>query len=322
MKRSLFRALLLAVGAWALTSMAEDGANRRCPPAPQEPTASQLQLAARQARDHGALWRITRDENSSYLFATIHVGKLEWIMPGPQLRGALEATDTIALEIDLSDPQMVARMSAAGRRAAAPTLPGPLAARLARRLDAACVPEQSRPAIDAMHPLLQALTLAVLEARWVGLEAGYAQELVLAGFGHAAKRRIVSLESPESQLAALMPRNAEELHKTIAGALDQIDQGGARRSIVHLADAWSRGDLAELEQYERWCECVLGDADRQLLVRLLDERNPLLAERIDALHREGRKVLAGVGAMHMTGAKGLPALLRARGFVVERLAFH
>ena len=80
--------------------------------------------------------------------------------------------------------------------------------------------------------------------------------------------------------------------------------------------------MQELAQYERWCECVQGDTDRKLLLRLLDERNPALAEGIYALHREGRKVLAGVGALHMVGAQGLPALLRARGFTVERVAFQ
>ncbi len=321
MMRSMGKTAVLAAMAWSLAATAQTPA-ASCPPQAQPPTQEQMQAAARVARDRGALWRITRAGSSSYLFGTIHVGKLDWVMPGPQLRAALAATDTIALEIDPSDPQMAARMAGMGRGAAAPALPAPLAARLSRRLDAACLPAEARPAIDGMHPVMQALTLSVLEARWDGLDAGYAQEFALAGFGRAAQRRMVSLETPESQWTALMPKDADELNKTIAGTLDQLDQGAARRSIGRLAEAWARGDLVELEQYERWCECVQDDADRQLLARLLDERNPVLAERIEALHGEGRKVFAGVGALHMVGPQGLPALLRARGFVVERMAFR
>jgi hypothetical protein len=53
--------------------------------------------------------------------------------------------------------------------------------------------------------------------------------------------------------------------------------------------------------------------------RLTDERNAPMAERIDALHTEGKRVLAAVGALHMTGKQGLPKLLAARGYAVQRL---
>ena len=36
--------------------------------------------------------------------------------------------------------------------------------------------------------------------------------------------------------------------------------------------------------------------------------------RIDALHREGRRVFAAVGSLHMTGAQALPKLMAARGY--------
>lgn len=293
-----------------------------CPPAVQAPSAAQLQAAVANARDRGALWRITRNGASSYLFGTLHIGKLEWAAPGPQLRAALAATDTIALELDPTDPQVAARVTTASAGATPPALPAALAGRLSRQLDAACLPPEARPAIDAMHPVIKTMSLAMLEARWEGLEVGYGQEFALAGYGRAAQRRMVSLETPESQMAALLPTDADEMHKLVAGALDQLERGSTRRTLARLAEAWARGDLQELAQYERWCECVQGDSDRKLLVRLLDERNPALADRIEALHHEGRKVLAGVGTLHMVGPQGLPALLRARGFAVERVAFQ
>ena len=55
--------------------------------------------------------------------------------------------------------------------------------------------------------------------------------------------------------------------------------------------------------------------------RLNDERNPALADGIEAQHRRGRRVLAAVGALHMTGPQALPVLLAQRGFKVERVGF-
>lgn len=294
----------------------------KCPPQVAPPTPEQIQAAAGAARDRGALWRLTRDGRTSYLFGTIHVGKLDWVMPGPQMREALKTTDTLALEIDPTDAAMASRMARPQGDAPLPALPAPLKQRLSRGFDAACLPAQMRPALEGQHPLMQAMTLTALEARWEGLDVGFAQEFALAGFARAAQRRIVSLETPESQLAALMPKDAAELDKTIASLLDQLEKGAGRRTIARLAAAWERGDLDEMAAYERWCECVLDEADRKQMARLLDERNPGLAERIDALHREGARVLAGVGALHMVGPKALPQLLRERGFQVERVAYR
>ena len=315
---------VLVVAAWTACPQAgaQSAVVTACPPQATAPSPAQLQAAAQTARDRGALWRITRDGRSAYLFGTLHVGKLEWAMPGPKVTAALKASDTIALELDPTDPQIVARLSAPQNGKAPPPLPAALAERIARRLDAACLPPQVRPLLDAQHPVLRAVTLTLLDSRWDGLDAGYGQEIVLAGYGRSAQRRVVSLETPEMQLAALIPPDAAEVDKMIAGMLDQLDSGAARRTMARLANAWARGDLREIEQYERWCECMLDERDRKALARLLDERNPGLADRIEALHREGRRLFAAVGALHMVGPQGLPALLQARGFVVERIAFQ
>jgi hypothetical protein len=57
-------------------------------------------------------------------------------------------------------------------------------------------------------------------------------------------------------------------------------------------------------------------AERRALQRLLDDRNPGLAEGIARLHDQGQRVFGAVGALHMVGPTGLPALLAARGFRV------
>jgi uncharacterized protein YbaP (TraB family) len=309
-------ALACATGAAGQSTAAE------CPPATQPPTQAQMQAAAQAARDRGALWKLTRDGRVSYLYGTIHVGKLEWAFPGPQVRSALQATDTVALEIDPTDPQLLQRMAPAAVGAANPlALAAALKQRLSRRVDAACLPPQARPSIEAQHPVMQTLSLSILEARWEGLDAGYAQEFVLAGFARAAQRRIVSLETPEQQVAALMPAEPEAAQQMISGMLDQLEKGTGRRAIARLATAWERGDLDDMAQYERWCDCAVTEDDRRQLARLIDDRNPALADRIDVLHREGARLFVGIGALHMVGPQALPRLLAAKGFAVERVAY-
>ena len=289
-----------------------------CPPQAQAPTAAEMQAAAGRARDRGLHWRITRDGRSSYLYGSIHLGKLDWAFPGPQVRAALMATDTVALEIDVGDPQLLARLKPPSD-SALPTLAPALRERLGRQSDAACLP---REALAALHPVMQAVTLTVLAARWQGLDVGYAQEFVLGGFARAGQRRVVSLESPELQMATLIPRDAAAAERMVEQLVEQLEQGKAQRVMTRLADAWERGDLDEIGNYEGWCDCVATEDDRAQMKRLNDNRNPALADGIDTLHRDGKKVFAAVGSLHMTGPKGLPLLMQQRGFAVERVALR
>ena len=103
--------------------------------------------------------------------------------------------------------------------------------------------------------------------------------------------------------------------------LDELDAGKSAPLLAHMASAWVDGNLADLEGYERWCDCLNSAAERASMKRLLDDRNPLLAAAIDKVHAGGRSVFAAVGSLHMIGASGLPALMRQRGYVVEPVRF-
>lgn len=294
-----------------------DRAFASCPPPPAPPTAQQVEAARAAARDRGFLWRISRDGASSYLYGTIHLGRLDWVFPGPTVRAALAATDTLAVELDPTDPAVAQAMRATvAAQPDALLLPQTVQRRLARQTEAACVPAGL---LEQQHPLMQAITLSILAGRFEGLEPGFAQEIVLGEAARAAGLRIVSLETVDRQISALIPREPEVARQMLEQVLQQLESGAARRSLARLANAWAEGNLSELEQYERWCECVLTDNDREFLRRINDDRNPGLARRIDALHSAGRRVFAAVGALHMTGLRALPLLLTQRGYTVERV---
>ena len=101
-----------------------------CPPTAGEPTSAQLQAGAAAARDRGFLWRLRRDGRESWLYGTVHVARFEWMFPGPLIMTALTASDTIALELDVLDPDIQQRMAQGMAAARATPLPGPLQRRL------------------------------------------------------------------------------------------------------------------------------------------------------------------------------------------------
>ena len=266
-------------------------------------------------KDRGLLWRITREGRSSWLYGTLHVGKPEWRRFGPQVAAALKGSDELALEVDPSDPALMTALADTGP---APELPPALQLRLAHAYERACVASES---LASLHPVLQATTLTVLEARWLGMDPAYAQEQLLVAHGRAARQRVFALETASQQKAALVPPDAAEALATLEQNLAQLEDQSGRRVLARMAQVWEQGNLTALEHYEQWCECANTDDERAFMRRLNDERNPALADGIEARHGQGRRVFAAVGALHMTGPQALPLLLAQRGFKVERVAF-
>jgi uncharacterized protein YbaP (TraB family) len=296
--------------------LAQAQGSNECPQPLAQPTPQQLQEAASRARDRGVLWRVSKDGRTHHLYGTIHVGTLDWMFPGPKLREAMMAAQVVALEIDPTDPSVQAAVARAGNMPR-PELASALVERMKQQIERACLP----PALHTAHPMIQAITLILVEAMRANLRPEFAQELALAGFARARGVPVTSLETPERQIAALMPADPARIPTLMTRMLDQLEAGQSRRYLRRLTELWERGDLDELAGYERWCECVSTSEEKAMMAAINDDRNPQIADKITELHANGKVLLVAVGALHMTGPKSLTSLLTGRGFSVERVAF-
>lgn len=289
-------------------------ASARCPPLPR--------LRGEAPADRGLLWELHKDGRRSWLFGTLHVGRPDWARPGPQLAAALAASDVLALELDpaagLAFPAAPAGGGATGAAAepATDALPASLRARLAAAVRRACLPPDALAGVPAV---VQAAALSLLDARWLGLDPGHAQEHLLALQAREHGVPVVGLETAAQQARMLQHGSPAQVQALVAQTLDQIDDRRNRAVMARLAAAWEAGDLQTLEHFERWCDCAPTAEDRAFLRRMNDSRNPQLAEGIADRHDRGQRVFAAVGALHMTGPASLPLLLARRGFVLRRV---
>jgi uncharacterized protein YbaP (TraB family) len=329
------RALRLAAGlsAWLLAAAVQAAAvaapgeppasaateGTRCPPAAVALTQDQIQAGMRDAVDSGLLWKATKDGRAVYLYGTVHVARMAWIFPGPHVLKALMSSDVLALELDIMDPDILGRLQKAiARGPGTPVLPDALQRRLEARMAAACVEPAT---FAAMRPEMQAVTLEVLEGRSEGLYADYGIDVALDGMGHGLRKPVRSLETPESQAALLVSDDPAETARAVSDLLDELETGRSPPLLRRLAGDWQRGDLADLDAYASWCGCMDTPQQKADFVKLVDERNPLMADKVVKWHAEGKSLFVAVGSLHMVGPKGLPELLKARGFQVERVAF-
>lgn len=291
-------------------------APRACPPAPVTPKQDEL---AAKATDHGPLWKATRDGRTLWLYGTIHVAKASWTTPGPHVMGALRASDTLALELDLTDPDMLLRLGKAILRSPeSPTLPDALEKRLLASMAAACIAPAT---LAPMRAEMQAVTLEVMQGRGMGLYPEYGIDSNLAALAHAMHMPLRSLETPESQAALLVSDDPAETARAVGAVLDELEGGQAPAMLKRLAGDWERGDVDDMAAYASWCGCMDTPEQRADFHKLIVERNPLMADKIVQWHAEGKLLFVAVGTLHMVGPAGLPTLLKARGFQVERVSF-
>jgi uncharacterized protein YbaP (TraB family) len=289
-----------------------------CPPPPPSAEAMGAPELLRQARDRGLLWRLEKDGRTSWLYATIHVSRVEWTMPGPTIRAALLASDVLALELDPGDPDMARVLLSPGDPQRAERVLAGLGEPLRRLAERACLP----PALlGRMRPLMQLMTVSVGDVRREGFHPELAVDAVLWGFARATNKRVMALETAQQQLAALTPDSEADERELLERGLSDIASRESDVLLRRLLQAWADSDETALADYPRWCRCLDSEVERRYFQRLLDERNPPIADKLAALHAGGSRFFAGVGALHMTGPQALPALLRARGFRVARVPF-
>ncbi len=308
--------IIVLVAPFFLANPAFAGSQKACPPVADNPTPERVKAAIQEARDHGFLWRISKAGHTSFLYGTIHVAKFEWMFPGPQVKQALHASDTLALELDMLDADIQHRMAQGLAKLSSSTLPAALLKRMRQQADAVCVPYDS---LAKLTPEFQVETLSIMVGGWDKLYASYAIDTVLSGIGHSAKKNVVSLETPEMQLQLLQMKDVQEAISFVQDSLDELESGHELAMLTRTAKVWEDADYNAMSHFNDWCECLNTEVERDMMKRLLDERNPNLADRIDVLHASGKQVFVAVGSLHMFGPFGLPALMEKRGYRVEQI---
>lgn len=260
-----------------------------------------------------ALWRASDGDTVIWLLGTIHLlpPDVRW-QAGP-VRRAIANPDTLITEIPAGDP--AAQGAAFLKLARADGLP-PLAARVSaaeRPVLAEAVAASGVPAstLDRMTSWGAALTLAAGAARGVGATQAAAPEAVLA---HAfAGRRHVAFESFAGQLGVFAALSEDDQRRLLAASIRGARD--AQAEYDRLLAAWTSGDAAAIE---RSSAAAFGDAPG-LRRSLLTARNIAWADDLKRRAARPGGYLVAVGAAHMVGTDGLPALLSQRGFRVARM---
>lgn len=257
-----------------------------------------------------ALWEAQGPHGEkAWLFGTIHSSDKPLAWRTPAVAQAMEQSDTIMVEVaNLADEADVAATFA---RLAKSERQPPLSQR---------VSPNERPALAAllrkagyrdgdfaaMDTWAAALTLAHAGADEEDARNGVDRAVIAS----AGAKPVVELEGAKQQLD-LFDALPEAEQRDLLGAVALE----AARSDADLAANWRSGDMAAIEKETR--RGLL--ADPELREALFTARNSAWADKLVAHMRSGHLPFVAVGAAHMAGPQGLPAMLANRGYTVRRV---
>lgn len=263
---------------------------------------------------HPALWLVEGPKGEqAWLFGTIHAlpEKVDWRTP--RVDAALGQADRLVLEVAaIEDDAGTARAFAA--LAQSPGQP-PLATRvapdlrddLAEDLASGGIPPAQ---LDPYETWAAALMLQQALSRGDQSDAANGIDRAVA---RAWNGPIEEFEGAAAQLA-IFDRLPEAAQRAMLNAV--LREGETRTATLReLEQAWARGDMALIDRLT-----IEGFAGQPILLEaLLVARNRAWTDRLEALLRSGARPFVAVGAAHLAGKDGLPAMLAARGWKVTRL---
>ena len=273
------------------------------------------------AAERGALFKVSGQAHTLYLYGTIHAGKPDYYPLEPRIGKALAGASTLALEVDAGgDPAAVqAAFSRHGLFPAGRAAYAGLPAERRQRLQAALKTQGVDPAaVGQMKPWMLVMMLALVDVAKLGYDPALGVDLHLAGLARG-KTRISELESVQYQAALLDRMPIETQWTLLEETLEHMASGRQLREARALFAAYEQADRTALEGIAERIEnddSVSGKFMREVM---LAERNGPMADKAAALLARENNAVVAIGLMHLLGKEGVPELLRKRGLQVERV---
>jgi uncharacterized protein YbaP (TraB family) len=274
-----------------------------------------LALAASVARAEPALWKVTGGKSTVYLFGSVHLLPEGGFTVDGELADALKRADRVCMEIDPATADEASATAITLARAVDPEgrtlfdLLGDDADRVRAAAEDAGVPLEG---LSMFEPWFAGLTVSVMALQAHGYDAEHGVEQIIEAEARQEGKSGCGLETLDGQLGLLDGLPADLQKEILLQAINEA--GDIDAMIGPMLESWRDGDEAGIEK------SLDEDFDGypELADVLIYRRNAAWANQVSEMLRGDQDVLLVVGAMHLVGNRGLPALLAKRGFHVER----
>jgi uncharacterized protein YbaP (TraB family) len=264
-----------------------------------------------------SMWQIEGGSNRIYLLGSVHVLREE-DHPIPQaIDAAYQDAEILIMEVDMDDLdpiQMAGHVNELGVINDGRSLQDYLGAEL--YTEAEQYATQLNIPLEMLaqsEPWLAAITVEQMVLLRIGFNPEYGIEFHLTAKAGTDNKEIQGFETAREQLEILDGLSIAAQRSLFIQTLR--DSLNVEQELDLLIDAWRNGDigfietnlLAEMQKYP------------ELYKSLVVNRNQAWVDKIKDLTGKKDDYLIVVGALHLVGDEGVPALLSEMGFDVSQL---
>ncbi len=256
------------------------------------------------AAEKGLFWQLESPSGQvSYLFGTMHTDDNRVTNFSPSVIQALKNVDTFMLEVADAPPASLLQLPQGNLKQ---YLSETELEQVARLADMHVMPMEM---VLRMKPWLLAVLFDLPKP-----QTPFAQDLLLKAKAEELDKRVLGLESPQEHFGVMDNLTTEEQLQMLRAVLKR-SQKQKENDFERLMKAYLAGDSEQVANMDdAMTQGVLPAALWQRMrVKLLDERNVLMAERSLEQAKQGRIFIA-VGAAHLAGKDGLIQAFRQAGF--------
>ena len=260
----------------------------------------------------GILWQVDSPSGkTSYLFGTIHVDDPRITTLHPTINQAIAHSRSMTLEL-VPDPQTLSASMARMFFTNGKTLQQAVGDKLYTKATLAMAGHGMPPQmVDIMKPWAVMMILSVPKQN-----SGEFLDLKLYNIATQRGMKTHALETYEEQLSVFDSMSLADQKKMLSHTLADLDELPAQ--FEKLRRAWLARDLAELEKIGNDQLPGNDPAGERLMNNLLNKRNQRMLQRMQPRLKDGKAFIA-VGALHLTGKKGLLNLLEQQGYKVKAI---
>lgn len=144
-------------------------------------------------------------------------------------------------------------------------------------------------------------------------DAGDPLDLVLLSLAQQDGATVSGLESLKEQADIFSDLKMPEQVKLLTDTVCHYDV--IEEDFIAMKSFYLKRDLGGLYNYTQRYSMSKEPVYEKLMTKLIDDRNKTMAERMQPMLDKGKSFIA-IGAMHLTGANGVLALLEAQGYSV------
>ena len=252
----------------------------------------------------------------AYVLASIHVAKADFYPLPASVRKAYKAADTLVVEADVTNQENNSEIVEKLSYIAPDKLENHLTPntwQMLTQMTGAASAQFQRYA-----PSMVAMGLTISVAQQLGYEPSFGLDLHFINQARKDKKTIYELEGLGFQTDVLAALSDAEGDAMLASTLETFRKGEVKAELNRMVEAWKAGDLEKLSKIMR----DAGNRDigsQKLMKALMDDRNPLMVEKITKMMREEKKLFVVLGAGHFAGEASILDILRQRGFSVKAL---